>query len=300
LRHVVSLSSFAEHVQGPAPGVVAWFRLTPASIARAISRGEKAEALVAELRDALGGHLPAVWPRVLRRWARAGQAFRIRRITVVETASREMLRELLSWPGARDCLGRPLSSRIVTIDEGKLPRLLGHLRRHGYWPRVDLPGEGEGGDAGKELKGLAGLWLAGEVYAELKRFIRLPVPPPHGVLHGLEKELSPAAHSAAESALSETLERLAQVVNGWAAYPAVETKADVEEWVTTIERALQEGRDLELVYWTAGRNERTRRRVTPYWLERRREVPYLVGYCHHRQAERVFRVDRIERLRLVE
>ncbi|MFC1975318.1 WYL domain-containing protein [Chloroflexota bacterium] len=35
------------------------------------------------------------------------------------------------------------------------------------------------------------------------------------------------------------------------------------------------------------------RQVEPYRLEWRSDTPYLVGFCHLAQAERVFRVDRI-------
>ena len=299
LRQVVALAGFARYVQGPAAAGVAWFQLTAESVARAVSRGSKALRLADELRVALGGELPTAWLELLHHWAQAAEAFHINRLTVLEAADRKLLQELVSQSQLRDCLHRPLSARMIAIDEGKLPRLLCHLRRQGYWPQVRLSGREQGDNGAGELQGAAGLWLAGQVYAELGRFMRLPAPPPHGILHHLEKELSPAAHSAAETALSKALERLAGVIDGWTPYPAARGAADVERLVARIEQALQEGRDLEMAYWTAGRNERSCRRVTPFWIQRRGKTAYLVGYCHHRQAERVFRIDRIERLRLV-
>jgi len=60
---------------------------------------------------------------------------------------------------------------------------------------------------------------------------------------------------------------------------------------------------LELAYYTAGRDETTRRIVEPYRIERRctsyGEELYLVGFCRRAQAERVFRLDRIRELALV-
>lgn len=300
LRLAVVLSSFAEHVEGPAPDGVAWWRLTPDSMARAVSRGGRVEVFAEELREATGSDLPRQWPGLLRSWAQGGEAFRISRLTVLEAADRELLRQLRGQRRLRDCWERALSPRLVAIDEGKLPQLLRYLRRRGYWPQVRLPGGGEAPGGSAESQGLAGLWLAGRVYAEMARFIRLPAPPPQGALHQLERQLSPAAHSAAESALHKTLERLAQAVDGWAAHPAVRGVTDVERLLADVERALDEGRDLEIIYWTAGRDERSRRRVTPYWVEWRGRVAYLVGYCHHRQAERVFRADRVEEWRMVE
>ena len=71
-----------------------------------------------------------------------------------------------------------------------------------------------------------------------------------------------------------------------------------EETLPVIEQAITEGRTLRMTYWTAGREERTTRTVEPYRIEWRGDVPYLVGYCHARMDERVFRVDRIERLKV--
>ncbi len=53
-----------------------------------------------------------------------------------------------------------------------------------------------------------------------------------------------------------------------------------------------------MTYWTAGRGERTTRTVDPYRIEWRGDVAYLIGYCHARMDERVFRVDRIEQLKV--
>jgi predicted DNA-binding transcriptional regulator YafY len=40
----------------------------------------------------------------------------------------------------------------------------------------------------------------------------------------------------------------------------------------------------------------TQRHVDPLRLEWRGDVAYLIAYCHLRQAQRVFRVERIESL----
>jgi predicted DNA-binding transcriptional regulator YafY len=56
---------------------------------------------------------------------------------------------------------------------------------------------------------------------------------------------------------------------------------------------------LTIRYYTAGRDATTDRVVDPLRVEWRgpagtpAAVPYLVGWCHLRQDERLFRVDRI-------
>lgn len=63
--------------------------------------------------------------------------------------------------------------------------------------------------------------------------------------------------------------------------------------VTTIERAIELRRDLVIQYFTGGRAELTRRRVTPLRLEAEK---YLHAYCHKRQDDRVFRVSRVRQV----
>jgi len=62
-------------------------------------------------------------------------------------------------------------------------------------------------------------------------------------------------------------------------------------------RATQEGRRLELVYWTASRDATCCRRVDPYHLVSIEGEWYLVGYCHLREEVRTFAPRRIRSLR---
>lgn len=66
--------------------------------------------------------------------------------------------------------------------------------------------------------------------------------------------------------------------------------------VALIERAIATEEDLEICYFTGVRAELGWRRVTPHSLEARK---YLHAWCHKRQDERVFRISRISRLRVV-
>lgn len=76
----------------------------------------------------------------------------------------------------------------------------------------------------------------------------------------------------------------------------------LEERLALLERAVREGRDLELVYLKAT-DQQSRRRVTPLWVG---EMEYggrpflgLRAFCHARGEERTFRVDRILEVREV-
>lgn len=62
-------------------------------------------------------------------------------------------------------------------------------------------------------------------------------------------------------------------------------------------RAIREGRQLEIVYWTASRNETCRRIVNPYHLASVDGDWYLIAYCHRREEVLMFAPPRIRELR---
>lgn len=64
-----------------------------------------------------------------------------------------------------------------------------------------------------------------------------------------------------------------------------------------VERAVREGRQLELVYWTASRGETATRVVDPYHLTSVSGDWYLIAYCHLREEVRMFVPGRIRSAR---
>jgi predicted DNA-binding transcriptional regulator YafY len=58
--------------------------------------------------------------------------------------------------------------------------------------------------------------------------------------------------------------------------------------------AVTRRRQVEMVYWTAGRNENNRRIVDPYGLAWGDDGWYMVGHCHLRVAIRTFAIQRIK------
>ena len=74
--------------------------------------------------------------------------------------------------------------------------------------------------------------------------------------------------------------------------PTVLTVQDVETF-RTISRAVLKRRRLEIDYWTAWRNEETRRKIDPYHLTLIDADWYLIAYCHFRKEVRMFAAVRI-------
>ena len=73
-----------------------------------------------------------------------------------------------------------------------------------------------------------------------------------------------------------------------------DARDDKSDILTHIEHAIREGYDLEISYYTGGRGEWSRRRITPSVI---RAETYLVAYCYRRKDDRVFRLSRIGQVR---
>ncbi|XWK89464.1 MAG: transcriptional regulator [Phormidium sp.] len=78
-----------------------------------------------------------------------------------------------------------------------------------------------------------------------------------------------------------------------------ETYLNPEIWSQLVE-ACRTSRQVKMQYFTASRNAESERIIDPYLLHVYRGTnPYLIGFCHLRQAMRWFRVDRIQSLQIL-
>ena len=66
-----------------------------------------------------------------------------------------------------------------------------------------------------------------------------------------------------------------------------------------VNQAIRESRAVEIEYYCFGRDETNVRVVDPYHLVFKDGFWYLVGFCHWRGDERLFRIDRIKRIHLL-
>jgi predicted DNA-binding transcriptional regulator YafY len=141
--------------------------------------------------------------------------------------------------------------------------------------------------------------MAGLAYRRLGEHLPLPTPLSPDVLDRLAAALPTAQTVAARHAADQLAESLAAALRGYLGLPFWQTDDPAADPLPLIEQAIAAKQDLVITYHGAGREQAVVRRVTPYWLERRDGVPYLIAYCHLRGAERVFRVDRITECRPV-
>ncbi len=85
-------------------------------------------------------------------------------------------------------------------------------------------------------------------------------------------------------------------------YQRSDSEMPLEDKLASIEAAIADGRDIEVIYLKAS-DQRSQRRLTPIEVGdmafREIKFPGLRAYCHHRNEERIFRVDRILELTTV-
>jgi proteasome accessory factor C len=105
----------------------------------------------------------------------------------------------------------------------------------------------------------------------------------------------PLARALAKVARSLDIDDQAQVDVRIGASDATATSA-----LARLDRAVREHRQVEIDYYTYSRDEKTTRVVDPYRLWSNLGTWYLLAWCHLVNGERQFRVDRVERVELLD
>lgn len=110
-------------------------------------------------------------------------------------------------------------------------------------------------------------------------------------------DLDPYADTDEAGPLLRALTKL-QLALGDAETPSVEVHLGnaPEETLERLRRAIAEQRQVELEYYTYGRDTLTQRVVDPIRLASEQGYWYLKGWCHKAGGGRVFRVDRIRQV----
>lgn len=73
-----------------------------------------------------------------------------------------------------------------------------------------------------------------------------------------------------------------------------------QETLASVQEATQNRRQIEIDYYTMSRRQRTRRRVAPYKVWFYDETFYLIGHCALRREVRLFAIDRIQSITILD
>lgn len=279
------------------------FTMTAASCIRAVQRGWAKQSLVDRVRRLPEQPLTGQEAEVLKQWAEAAHKITLSYALVLESVDSRVISRLAADRRGRDLIHRTFSPRAVAVAPNRLGPLVRRLlAQEGIPPALSGILQSDVKSKSYPLAGVAAQqWLAVRVYQALGQFIKLPGRIDQAVTDQLLPLLSEAELAAVETATREIVEALQRAIDGWAAFPTWSAASiATENHLAIIEQALLAGYRLELQYYAAGSELVTRRQVEPYRLEWRGDIPYLVGFCQYRQAERVFRVDRIQKLTVVD
>lgn len=287
---------------------VSYFIVNAASLVRARHNGWSPAALVAALQRLVDRPFTLAEQALLQGWSELADQAVIHAPLLLEVRDPQILVQLTASRRGRALVQRTLSPRLVTVDPARLTQLVRRLTEQtGVPPRIvvsegDRDRESAVGQATRSQSGwttaeAAQLWLCLQVYRGLGQVVKLPARIPQRLLDSLRQELDPLDLATAEIAADQVLADLQQTIEGRAPFPPwSDDGVPVDESRAIIEAALAQGQHLDLLYYTAGTDRLTRRVVEPYRLEWHGDTPYLIGFCHHAQAERTFRLDRIRQL----
>jgi proteasome accessory factor C len=94
--------------------------------------------------------------------------------------------------------------------------------------------------------------------------------------------------------LASALEKLASKLD----LPELAIDVAAPEHLGIVRDAVEQHARLEIVYWSAGRDDLTERAIDPITVFYALGAWYTSAYCHRAEAERLFRVDRIRAARI--
>jgi hypothetical protein len=110
------------------------YQLTVGALGRALARGIHVEQVVAFLRQASDGRLPANVAGQLQMWAgRFGQV-QLEEVALLRVKTERILKELSVLPETRPYIGQILSPTLALVRKRDLPRLQKELRKLGFLP----------------------------------------------------------------------------------------------------------------------------------------------------------------------
>lgn len=288
------LSNYASPVSVKRGREQVW-ELDRARIQSALARGATYASLVHLLEAATQDALPRPVLETLQTWGQELERVTIRRLTILETRDRTTMEQLTRVRGIRAHIRRTLSPRAVTLHVDGLPALIRQLNRLGYPPRLELPQPND--RAARQPfddPTMAHLYLAARIGHILPEWIAAPYRVPYSIVLELEKQLSEHDRDIALQTIEMMIADRRPPLGAQHAQPYEPLAGkSLQAAVETIERALDDGTLLTITYSAASRGETTTRVVEPLRIEWRGNIPYLIAFCHLRQDERVFRVERI-------
>ena len=299
--HLARLAPYTRWESPQHPDPAQRLSLSAEMVGQAAANGTPLAQIVNDLHEALGRPPSHRQRSLLRAWATAGQQVQVRQVTLLETDNAARMGELRSRRHIRRFLGDALSPTRSQINPADLDSLRRSLAAYGLPIAVDPlagPPLGPSPQATPEFPPAATplLLTAALVLQGLANHVDLPVRVPFDLLQSLAQALQPPESQAAKLHARRILEEVDAAISGYLRLPAWQIDVQGEGVYARIKKALEKNEEITIVYWNAESGQPIQRRIIPYHIETRRRIRYLRAWCHLRQDERIFRLDRIERI----
>ena len=298
-----------EAIAVPQPGAPGHYLLTRPGLLRALQRGHTGPGIIVLLEALSDEPLPPAVFTLLDEWGAAYGEVTIRPLTLLQVRNPDLLRRLARGRRLRRFFGETLSERTVAVDGSRIPQLLRALERRGLMPRVGAglttapQGILSGGrspqskdSTGSDLSPAERAFVVAalELFTALGESLPNAPPLPYTLLERWEQSLTAAERDAAGRAVRTVLEGLRRAGQPAVRRPHLATPTG--PLLERLEQAIAGGETVIITYYTASRDHVNTRRISPLRLEWRGAAAYCIAYCHLRDAERVFRVDRIQEI----
>jgi hypothetical protein len=282
---------------------------------QAIAAGTSPAQILHDLEQALGRPASHRQRRQLQAWADAAKQVAVRPATLLETDSAPRMGLLRSRRHIRRFLGRALSPTVSEVNPAQVDALRQSLAALDLYlppapspapspaareatPTVDAPPAPQDtpGALASDTMASSLLLTAALVLNGLGAHVPLPIRLPAELLEALRRANPAAQNEAADFHAQAILADLAAALAGYLRLPPWQHAPEEEQVTAQLQQALDARAEITIVYWAADQEQPTQRRITPYYFETYGRVRYLRAWCHLRQDERVFRVDRIARI----
>jgi predicted DNA-binding transcriptional regulator YafY len=93
------------------------------------------------------------------------------------------------------------------------------------------------------------------------------------------------------------LDNFSESASDYESYDDFGPSYPTQETIKVLNKAINEGECVEIDYYSMSQGKFTNRKISPENIERKHGRAYLNAFCHLRNSERVFRIDRIKRIK---
>jgi len=236
--------------------------------------------------------LPPAQQQQLLAWYLAANQYEIQAVYLLSVAQPHQLAEIMRSRRLSRCIHKQLSPRHAIVAPSLIQLLQKWLLKKNKYLHAPQPANDE---LRNEWSPSATHWLGLKLLLELKAFLSLPLPSPHGLLDEAAALLTPEEQTGLRFAAEKIIQELKQAIRGKDAFfPA--QKPVPPSWVQTIKQAITDETPLHIAYQSLGDVKPSHRCIHPLRLDERGPLFYLYAYCTRAEANLTFRLDRISQI----